>query len=318
MEQTRIELLKKLTEARGISGHEDEVAAILRTELEGHVDRFERDSIKNLFAVKGMDKPGPNVMLNAHMDEVGLYVTRITKEGYLNIGKAVHLSTREEIETTVVKADDIVVDIGAKSDKELVGKVAVGDQITFDTAFGTFGDGYLVGKAFDDRVGCAIVAELLKMDWPFSVIGMFSAQEEVGTKGAMVGAWRYPPDISITVEGTIAADIGEVKDYQEVTSLGAGTVLTIKDGGMITDHRLRNQLIEVAKANGLPWQFKRMPAGGTDARSIQLTKSGVRALAVAVPSRYIRSPVSLIKVCDYENTVSLLSKFLAQLATTEA
>ena len=187
-------------------------------------------------------------MLNAHMDEVGLYVTRITKEGYLHIGKAgsiddrlllgkkvlvgkdrlpgvtaikaVHLSTREETTTTVIKVDDIVVDVGAKSDKELAGKAAVGDQITFDTTFGTFGDGYLVGKAFDDRVGCAIVAELLKMDWPFSVIGMFSAQEEVGTKGAMVGAWRYPPDISITVEGTIAADIGEVKDYQEVIDPG--------------------------------------------------------------------------------------------------
>jgi endoglucanase len=346
MEQTSIELLKKLTEARGISGHEDEVAAILKTELEGHVDRFERDSIKNLFAIKGMDKPGPNVMLNAHMDEVGLYVTHITKEGYLHIGKAggiddrlllgkkvlvgknrlpgvtaikaVHLSTHEETSTTVVKADDIVVDVGAKSDKELAGKAAVGDQITFDTAFGTFGDGYLVGKAFDDRVGCAIVAELLKMDWPFSIIGMFSAQEEVGTKGAMVGAWRYPPDISITVEGTIAADIGEVKDYREVSSLGSGPVLTIKDGGMITDHRLRNQLIDVAKANGLPWQFKRMPAGGTDARSIQLARAGVRALAVAVPARYIHSPVSLIKTCDYENTLALLSKFLAQLATTEA
>ncbi|HWQ21501.1 MAG TPA: M42 family peptidase, partial [Clostridia bacterium] len=293
MEQTSIELLKKLTEARGISGREDEVAAILAGELESHVDRLERDSIKNLFAVKGMDKPGPNVMLNAHMDEVGLYVTRITKEGYLHVGKAgsiddrlllgkkvlvgrdrlpgvtaikaVHLSTHEEVENTVIKVDDIVVDVGAKSDKELVGKLAIGDQITFDTAFGTFGDGYLIGKAFDDRVGCAVVTELLKMEWPFPVIGMFSTQEEVGTKGARVGAWRYPPDISITVEGTIAADIGEVKDYQEVSTLGAGTVLTIKDGGMITDHRLRNQLIEVAKTNGLPWQFKRMPAGGTDA-----------------------------------------------------
>jgi endoglucanase len=81
MEQTSIELLKRLTEARGISGHEDEIAAILRSELEGHVDRFERDSIKNLFAIKGMDKPGPNVMLNAHMDEVGLYVTRIPRKG---------------------------------------------------------------------------------------------------------------------------------------------------------------------------------------------------------------------------------------------
>jgi endoglucanase len=346
MEQTSIELLKKLTEARGISGHEDQVAVILRSELEGHVDQFERDSIKNLFAVKDAGKPGPIVMLNAHMDEVGLYVTRITKEGYVHIGKAggiddrlllgkkvlvgedrlpgvtaikaVHLSTREETTTTVIKVEDIVVDVGAKSDKELAGKVAMGDQITFDTQFGTFGDGYLVGKAFDDRVGCAIVAELLKVDWPFSVIGMFSAQEEVGTKGAMVGAWRYPPDISITVEGTIAADIGEVKDYQEVSTLGAGPVLTIKDGGMITDHQLRNRLIGVAEANGLPWQFKRMPAGGTDARSIQLTKAGVRALAVAVPTRYIHSPVSLIKTCDYENTLSLLSKFLSQLATTEA
>lgn len=346
MEQTRIDLLKKLTEARGISGHEDEVAAILRTELEGHVERFERDAIKNLFALKGMDKPGPVVMLNAHMDEVGLYVTRVTKEGYLHVGKAggiddrlllgkrvlvgkdrlpgvtaikaVHLSTHEEVENTVIKVDDMVVDVGAKSEKELAGKVAVGDQITFDTSFETFGDGYLAGKAFDDRAGCAIVAELLKSDWPFPVIGMFSAQEEVGTKGARVGAWRYTPDIGITVEGTIAADIGEVKDYQQVTNLGSGPVLTIKDGGMITDHALRRRLIEVARANGLPWQFKRLPSGGTDARSIQLTKAGVRALAVAVPARYIHSPVSVIHIGDYENTVALLSKFLAQLASTEA
>jgi putative aminopeptidase FrvX len=345
MEQTRIELLRKLTEARGISGHEDEVATILKAELEGHADRMERDAIKNLFVLKGMDRPGPKVMLNAHMDEVGLYVTRITKEGYLHFGKAggiddrlllgekvligkdrlpgviaikaVHLSTREERATKVIKVEDMVIDVGAKSDKDLSGKVSAGDQVTFDTAFGTFGDGYLVGKAFDDRAGCAVVAELLKMDWPFPVIGMFSTQEEVGTKGARVGAWRYTPDISITVEGTIAADIGEVKDYQEVTNLGGGTVLTIKDGGMITDHRLRNRMIEIAKANGLPWQFKRLPAGGTDARSIQLTKSGVRAMAVAVPSRYIHSPVSLIKACDYENTVLLLSKFLADLAITE-
>jgi len=346
MRQKRIELLKKLTEARGISGHEDEVATILRAEIEGHADRVERDAIKNLFVLKGLNKPGPKVMLNAHMDEVGLYVTRTTKEGYLRFGKAggiddrlllgekvligkdrlpgviaikaVHLSTREECATKVIKVEDMVIDVGAKSDKELSGKVAAGDQITFDTAFGTFGDGYLVGKAFDDRVGCAVVAELLKMEWPFPVIGMFSTQEEVGTKGARVGAWRYTPDISITVEGTIAADIGEVKDYQEVTSLGGGTVLTIKDGGMITDHPLRNRMIEIAKANGLPWQFKRLPAGGTDARSIQLAKSGVRAVAVAVPARYIHSPVSLIKASDYENTIVLLSKFLADLASTEA
>ncbi len=345
MEQKRIELLKKLSEARGISGHEDEVADILKTELRGHADTFERDAIKNLFVLKGMDKPGPKVMLNAHMDEVGLYVTHITKEGYLRIGKAggiddrlllgkkvlvgtsrlqgvtaikaVHLSTREETETKVIKIDEIVVDVGAKSDKDLNGKVNAGDQITFETSFGTFGDGFLVGKAFDDRAGCAVVAELLEMEWPFPVIGMFSAQEEVGTKGAHVGAWRYTPDMSITVEGTVAADVGEVKDYQEVTSLGAGTVITLKDGGMITDHRMRNALVEVAKENDLPWQFKRMPVGGTDARSIQLTRSGVEAIAVAIPARYIHSPVSLIKICDYEHTVALLSKFLAHLATVE-
>jgi len=154
MEQRRIDLLKRLTEARGISGQEDDVATLLRAELEGHVDRFQRDAIKNLFALKGMNKPGPTVMLNAHMDEVGLFVTRITKEGYLHVGKAgsiddrlllgkkvlvgkdrlpgvtaikaVHLSTREEIENTVIKVDNIVVDVGAKSDKELAGKAARG------------------------------------------------------------------------------------------------------------------------------------------------------------------------------------------------
>ena len=170
MKQTHTELLKSLSEARGISGHENEVAAILRTELQGHVDRMERDAIKNLFMLKGMDRRGPKVMLNAHMDEVGLYVTRITKEGYLHVGKAgniddrlllgekvlvgagrlsgvvaikaVHLSTREECATTVIKVEDMVIDLGAKSDKDLAGKVAVGDQVTFDTTFGTFGDGY--------------------------------------------------------------------------------------------------------------------------------------------------------------------------------
>jgi putative aminopeptidase FrvX len=346
MRQSRIDLLRKLTEARGISGHEDDVASILQVFLKGRVDAFERDTIKNLFALTGMNKPGPKVMLNAHMDEVGLYVKRLTKEGYLHVGKAgsiddrlllgkkvlvgkdrlagvtaikaVHLSTHDECETKVIEVEDIVVDVGAKTDKELAGKVSVGDQVTFDTPFGTFGDGYLVGKAFDDRVGCAVVAELLRMPWPFPVIGMFSTQEELGTKGARVGAWRYTPDVSITVEGTIAADIGEVKEHQEVTALGSGTVLTIKDGAMITDHRLRNELIAVAGESKLPWQFKRMPAGGTDARSIQLSRSGVRAIAVAVPARYIHSPVSLIKVSDYENTVALLAKFLAHLAVTEA
>ena len=346
MEQKRIELLRKLTEARAISGREDEVAEILRAELAGHADTVERDAIKNMFVLKGMNKPGPRVMLNAHMDEVGLYVTHITKEGYLHVGKAggiddrlllgkkvlvgtaplpgviaakaVHLCTPEEIETKVVKVEDLVIDVGAKSDKDVAGKVAVGDQVTFATTFGTFGDGYFVGKAFDDRAGCAVVAELLRIDWPFPVIGMFSTQEEIGTKGARVGAWRYTPDISITVEGTIAADIGEVKDYQEVTNLGGGPVLTIKDGGMVTDHQLRKRLIEIAVKNGLPWQFKRMPAGGTDARSIQTAKGGVKAVAVAVPARYIHSPVSLIKESDYENTVTLLTKFLADLAGMEA
>lgn len=346
MEQQRIDLLRTLSEARGISGHEDEVAGIIRSRLEGHVDRFERDAVKNLFALKGMDRPGPLVMLNAHMDEVGLYVTRVTKEGYIHVGKAggiddrlllgkkvlvgrnalpgvtaikaVHLATREETEQTVVKAEDIVVDVGAKNEADLAGKVSIGDQVTFDTTFGTFGEGYLLGKALDDRAGCAVIIELMTMEWPFPVVAMFSSQEEIGTRGARVGAWRYTPAISITVEGTIAADIGEVPEAQQVTTLGGGTVLTIKDGGMITDHHLRRQLIEVARANDLPWQFKRVPAGGTDARSIQLAGEGVRALAVAVPARYIHSPVSLIRASDYESTVTLLAKFLAQLATTEA
>jgi len=156
------------------------------------------------------------------------------------------------------------------------------------------------------------------LNWVELLEVLFSAQEEVGSKGATVGAWRYTPDLSITVEGTIAADIGEVKDYQEVTSLGSGPVLTIEDGGMITDHGLRNQMIKVARASGIPWQFKRLASGGTDARSIQLTKAGVRTLAVAVPARYIHSPVSLINIDDYENTVLLLSTFLAQLASMEA
>jgi len=124
-----------------------------------------------------------------------------------------------------------------------------------------------------------------------------------------VGGFKYTPDISITLEGTITADFPDVKEYEKCASIGKGPVITIKDNSVITDHQLREKLVKTAEKHKIPYQFKQVVAGGTDSSKIQLTKSGVKVLVLAVPARYIHSPVSLFNLSDYENTKKLVLEF---------
>ncbi len=334
------ELIKNLSNANGVSGDEREVAAILKREIRGYVERIEEDTVGNLIALKGWEKKGPKVMLNAHMDEVGLIIDYIDEKGFLRFkkiggiddrvlmgkrvvigkkkikgvigAKAIHLQKKGEAENTF-ESSKLYIDIGAKDRKEAEGLVSLGDLVAFDTEFEEIEKDTFIGKAFDDRLGCAVVTELLKKDYDFPIIALFSTQEEIGLRGAAVGAYRYTPDISITVEGTISNDLPEVKEHLKCSRLKGGPVITIKDRGVITDDELRNKLISTAKHNNIPYQFKQIIAGGTDSYRIQTTKEGVKVLVVAVPVRYIHSPVSLFFKEDYLNTKKLLSKFLETL-----
>ncbi|MCI4462659.1 MAG: M42 family metallopeptidase [Caldisericum sp.] len=335
-----IELIKALSNAYGVSGFEDEVIEILKSEIKGYVDSFEVDGLKNLIAIKNLDSPKPKVMLNAHMDEVGLLVKGFTNDGFVKFTKVggiddrvllgkrvvigknkvkgivavkpIHLQEANE-RKTVESARDMVIDVGAKSKEEVQKIVNIGDFIGFNVSFESLSDDTYIGKAFDDRLGCALVSEIIKEKFNFPLIGLFSSQEEVGLRGATVGAFKYTPDISITLEGTISADFPDVSEHEKCTTLGNGPVITIKDNSVITDHKLREKLVKIAERLKIPYQFKQVFVGGTDSSRIQLTKSGVKVLVVAVPVRYIHSPVSLFKLSDYENTKKLIIEFLKSL-----
>ncbi len=331
------DFIERLSNARGTSGDEGEVTSLIREKISGFVDNIEVDTMGNLIALKGMEKNGPKVMLNAHMDEVGLIITRVDEKGFLyfkKVGgiddrviygkkviigahkvkgvigaKAIHLQKKEEVERTV-EAKELFIDIGAESSDEAKRLVTPGSYATFDTPFEKLNENYFVGKAFDDRLGCSIASELLEYNYDFPVIALFSSQEEIGLRGAATGTYKYTPDISITIEGTISADIPEVKEYQKCSIIGNGPVITIKDRSVITDEKLRKKLVSVATKNSIPYQFKQVIAGGTDSSRIQLTKDGVRVLVIAVPVRYIHSPVSLFYREDYDNTKKLIYEFL--------
>jgi putative aminopeptidase FrvX len=335
-------LLQKLSDARGVSGNEDAVREILIEEIRPYVDAYRVDNIGNLIATvhaqEGVEHPH-RVMVAAHMDEVGLMVIQVAKDGMLRfrsvggidprvlpakrvlIGKeavpgvvgvkAVHLVTAEE-EDQVLKIDQLYIDIGAKNKEEAEGVVHLGDVASFATQWRMLGL-VAMGKAFDDRVGCAVLAELVKERYPVELVAVFTVQEEVGTRGARVAAYGIEPEIGIALEGTICDDLPRKEDVTPVTRMGHGPAITMMDRSLVCDRRLVDLLARAATEAGLPYQFKSPGLGGTDAGAIHLQREGVPSVAVAVPARYIHTPVSFISLDDFENAVKLMREALRRL-----
>jgi len=333
--------LKELSEAFGVAGCEDEVRQLIRKHVEPYVDEISVDSLGNLITRKKGDGGIPlKVMLTAHMDEVGFMITHIDEKGYLHfravggidarilpgkkvvigekrvpgvIGiKPVHLLEEEE-RKRIVPIDKLMIDIGV-ADKAAAEKlVNVGDYATFATNFVELGSRTVRGKAFDDRVGCAVLAELVKEQYPFDLYAVFTVQEEVGLRGAKVAAYAVDPDVAFSLEGTIADDLPKKKDVSPTSRLGHGPVITIADRTFIAFQPLVKLLVETAEAEGIPYQFKQPLVGGTDSGAIHLTKEGIPSATVAVPCRYIHSPASVLNLDDFDNTVRLMKATLKKL-----
>ncbi len=344
-------LLEKLSNARGVSGNEAEVREILIGAIKDRVDEYRVDTLGNLIALKkatsgrGRKRKMQHVMLAAHMDEVGVMIVHHEANGHLRfrpvggidsrvllskvvlIGKdkipgvigvkPIHLLKASERQQ-VMDIEAMTIDIGAKSKEEAQGLVKLGDYATFATEFAEMGDGLLKGKALDDRTGCAALVEILKRDYPCDLYAVFTAQEEVGARGARVAAFAIEPDFAFALESTVCDDSPKQKDGSPVTRVGDGPAITVIDNTMIADRRLVELLVETAKENRIPYQFKQAIAGGTDAGRIHLTKAGIPSVAVAVPTRYIHSPVSLLSKRDFENMIKLMSKALPQLEKIQA
>ncbi len=336
-------LLEKLSNARGTSGNENEVRELLIEEIKNRVDSYRVDTMGNLITykkAKGVRRNALKVMLAAHMDEIGLMIVHIDSKGFMKfskvggiddrvllskvvlIGKDIkpgvigskpaHLLKGKERDQ-VVESDSMYIDIGAKSKEEAQGMVKIGEYATFATEFAEMGDGMVKGKALDDRAGCALLAELIKRDYPVDLYGVFTVQEEVGLRGARVAAYAVEPDIAFALESTVCDDSPKQKDVSPTTRLGAGPAISVADRTTIADRRLVNLLVETAKENRIPHQIKQPMIGSTDAGRIHITKEGVPSVAVAVPTRYIHSPVSMLSLDDFDNTLALMTKALPKL-----
>ena len=229
--------------------------------------------------------------------------------------KAYHLVTAEE-EKTVPKLDDMYIDIGAKDREAAEALVALGDLAAFESDAVEFGDGMLKAKAIDDRVGCAVMLRLIQQDLPMDCLFVFSAQEEVGTRGAFGAAFSVTPEIALVLEGTTAADLPGTAAHKRVAAPGKGPVLSFMDGGTAYDRELFELLRRLAQENGIPWQTKDYISGGNDASAIQRTKAGVRVAAVSAPVRYLHTPSSVASVRDFGHMYTLTRKFIEAIAAS--
>ena len=337
-----LELLKELCRLNGVSGAEDPVRNFIQTQAQPYADSLRSDALGNLIVFKrGKKSTGNKLLLAAHMDEVGVIVTRITEEGFLKfdfvggvdrrvaIGKpvvlgeneipgliglkAIHLVSREE-EEKVPKTDALYIDIGAKDREEAEKLVPPGTYGSFVGPPQEFGQGFLKAKAIDDRIGCAIMLELLKEDLPLDVTFAFTAQEEVGTRGAFGTAFSVSPEVALVLETTTAADLPGVGGARRVCAPGKGPVISYMDGATIYDRDLFENLRRLAEEHGIPWQTKEYIAGGNDARTIQRSSSGVRVAALSAAVRYLHAPATVGSLADFENMWKLTRLFLADQA----
>jgi endoglucanase len=335
------ELLRELSEAVGVSGREEAVRQIIYEAVKPHVDEIKVDALGNLITLKrGRGKNRLKVMAAAHMDEVGLMITGHEGNGDLKfrsvggilgqtlagkrvqvgpdrvpgvIGiKPIHLIKKNEA-GQVIKLDALVVDVGASSKEEAEKIAKIGDLATFLTPFADLGPTFM-GKAFDDRAGCAALVELVRgKPFAFDLYAVFTVQEEVGLRGARVAAYAVEPDAAFVLDCTPANDLPKKQDLSPNTVLGKGPAIYILGGQTFSDRRLIELLTRAGDEDGIPYQIRQPGGGGTDAGGIQLSRAGVPVVSVSAPGRYIHSPAAIISREDFENTSRLVRAALARL-----
>lgn len=333
------DLLKKLSNASGVSGFEDEVREIMINELKNHVDEIEIDNMGNLIAVKKGEKDGKKIMLAAHMDEIGLMVRFIDKKGFVKFSKIGGINDQmllnQEViihsdkgkilgvigakpphrmkpaeKKKVLEYENMFIDIGASSKEEAEELISIGDPITIKHEFSNLRGNLVTGKAFDNRAGCYVLIEAMKRAKTNATIyGVGTVQEEVGLKGAKTSAFKINPDMAIALDVTISGDHPGIKfeDAPAKINKGPGIILTDASGrGIITHPMVKKLLIDVADEEEIPYQLEVSEGGTTDATAIHLTREGIPTGVLSVPTRYIHTPVEVISLEDIENTIKLI------------
>ncbi len=326
-------LVEKLTMAKSPSGRESEITQIILKELEGHIDGYRIDKIGNLIVWK-KGKSDKKVLLDAHMDEIGVVVTNIDDKGFLKIDRVGGVSpytiyqsrlrfgdvigivgiegeTPEELQNNIQKMsfEKLFVDIGAKSKEEAQKLCPIGTFGTFDSYFHKQGE-YLISKSMDDRIGCAVIIEVFKrVKEPVNnIYGVFAVQEEVGLIGAHVAGYDIDPDVAIAIDVTGVGDTP--KGLKRVPmELGKGACIKIKDMASISNRYIVDKLKELAEKHNIPHQMEVLIFGGTDAAGYQATKAGIPSATVSIPTRYIHTPNEMVYEPDVEAAIELTIKY---------
>ncbi|RRR77344.1 MAG: M42 family peptidase [Candidatus Viridilinea halotolerans] len=342
-----LQMLKDLAEAPGVPGQERAVRAVMRRYLEP-LSTVTTDNIGSIIGCKDGDAAGPKIMLSGHLDEIGFMVTRITDEGYLKFqtlggwweqvmlaqrvevytrqgailgligSKPPHILTPEE-RKKIVDKQKMFIDIGASSRKEAEEwGVRPGDPIVPVGPFAQMRNpDLLMAKAWDNRFGCALAIETLRLlqqqNHPNRVYAVGTVQEEVGLRGALTTSNVIQPDIGIALDTGIAGDMPDVNADQAAGKVGGGPVLLLYDGSMIAHTGLRDLVIDVAAAADIPLQFDTMPGGGTDAGRIHIVGAGVPSVVIGIPVRYIHTHSAIMHRRDFAQAAQLLVGLIQRL-----
>jgi len=341
----QLRLLERLCNACSVSGDEGEVRKIVLEQIklqfnpnDTFIPNPKTDALGNILAFRqAQSQPSLKVLITAHIDEVGLMVTKDENDGFfrfdvvgsidkrLLVGKAVwvgkdhipgvigakpiHLATVDELKHSL-SVDDLRIDVSPENKS----KVKIGERAVFAAAFKRLGAS-VRGKALDDRLGVVTLIELLKQQYAhLNIMAAFTVQEEIGLRGAAVAAYAYKPDLAIVLDCTPAYDLphwevdrGEVEENTYYnTKLGAGAAIYVADGRTISDPRLVKHFIKIAAEECIPYQIRQPGGGGTDGGAIHVQHEGIPTISISVPARYIHTPYSIARIADWQSTLSLV------------
>lgn len=341
------ELLAKLSQTPGISGCESEVRDIIKDEIKESADQVETDSLGNLIATKGQGEP--KLLLVAHMDQIGLAVKSIDDKGFVHFSKIggiddrslvnqrvkVHTDQGQEITGVIsakpphlleeedkekpYKKKEMFIDVGA-SDEEEAEELGIerGNFIQFDRSFEVMGnDNRVTSLAFDNRVGCLMLIEALKkFDEGYTLHAVFSAQEEVGLKGAKTSAFSLNPDVALALDTNVAGDLPNVEEEESPLKLNEGPVFDFIEAegrGLIAPETIRDWLKETAKEEEMDYQVSVTEGGRTDAARVYIERAGIPTGVVSIPVRNIHSCVEVLDMRDVRQGLNLLESLFASL-----
>ncbi|MCW3982671.1 MAG: M42 family metallopeptidase [Candidatus Bathyarchaeota archaeon] len=329
--------LEKLSNACGVTGRENQVCDLMAEMLKPYADEIKIDRMENVIAIKKGKPSGLKIMLAAHMDEVGLMVKTINKEGFLQFSKMGGIDDRilpaqkvrvfskntcypgvigskpphiqkEEDRKKILNYDDLFIDVGAANKEEVTKMgIAVGDPVAFDVTYTKMGSDVVMGKAFDNRAGCATMIEIMRLlkKTDCTVYAVGTVQEEVGLRGAATAAFGVDPDLAIVLDVTIAGDVPGVREFDTTVKMGKGPALTISDSGLITHPKILRWFRDTAEEEKIAVQLESGLMGSTDAARISITRQGIPSGTISIPTRYIHSPVGMLSLSDIENSAKL-------------